>query len=151
MADPFSNSCDLWILPPPRLSAWFPVVDWYLNWQMSKGLAYSGLHLPTEILHLAETYEVPLPAVKTDAAAPLLVLSHGRLPAPKCVVLDSSGKHDVWLKHCFEIALNLDAKNIHVFVPNKASVDEMSKAWRTRFPDRPAQFSADSDVKGDFQ
>lgn len=149
-ADPFAQPCDLWLLPPPRSSAWFAVIDWYLNWQLSKGLAYSGLHLPNETLRLAEDYEVPLPPVKTpgvDSGVPLLVLSQGRLPATKCVVLDTGLKHEDWLKQGFEITLNFDAKNVHVFLPAKASKEQSQQLWKARFAERVAHFSSDSEAK----
>jgi hypothetical protein len=150
--DPFAQPSDLWLLPPPRSSAWFAVIDWYLNWQLSKGLAYAGLHLPNETLRLAEDYEVKLPSVTTageDSGVPLLVVSQGRLPANKCVVLETEGrKHEDWLKQGFEIALNLNAKSVHVFLPSKASAEQSEKMWKARFPDRTTRFSSDSDVKG---
>jgi hypothetical protein len=150
--DPFAHKSDLWILPPPRSSSWFAVIDWYLNWQMSKGLAYAGLHLPNGTLRLAEDYEVQLPPVITagvDSGIPLLVLSHGRLPTTKCVVLETEGtKHEDWLKRGFEIALNLDAKSVHVFLPRETSKEKSEQMWKARFPDRSTRFSSDADAKG---
>jgi hypothetical protein len=148
--DPFAQPSDLWLVPPPRSSAWFAVIDWYLNWQLSKGLSYPGLHLPTEILRLAEDYEGGLPmkeAAGEDSGVPLLVLSSGRLPTTKCVVLDTGSKQEDWIKHGFEIALNLDAKSVHVFLPNKASKEESQAMWKARFADRSTRFSSDAEAK----
>ncbi len=150
--DPFANPCGLWVLPPPRLSAWFPLVDWYLNWQMSKGIAYSGIHLPNEVLRLAEDYEVELPVIKpTHQPAPLLVLAKGRLPTDKCVVLDFLDDEKQWLKHAHEISLNLDVKNVHVFLPNKVAKEQAIKIWGASFAKRECRFSSDTEAKGNQQ
>lgn len=147
-SDPFGYPCDLWVLPPPRSSAWFPIVDWYLNWQMSKGLAYSGMHLPSETLRVSEEYEVPLPAVKpTDTAAPLLVLSHNRLPSAKCVVVDFQPPAEQWLKKAHMVALNLAVKSVHVFLPAKLSKDDAQKIWKSNFANFDARFSSDAEAK----
>lgn len=146
-ADPFANACDLWVLPPPRVSAWFSRVDWYLNFQMSKGVAYPGLHLPNETLSLAEEYEVPLPPPSApDPSAPLLVLSLGRLPTRKCAVVEAKTFGGSWLEKVHAIALNLDAKGVHVFLPAKMAVSEAKKVWDGRFSSHPARFSADTEA-----
>lgn len=150
--DPFANPCGLWVLPPPRLSAWFPLVDWYLNWQMSKGIAYSGLHLPNEVLRLAEDYEVELPMIKTaQQPAPLLILSHGRLPTDKCVVLDYLEDNENWLNQAHQISLDLDVKNVHVFLPAKVAKEQAAKIWGASFANREARFSSDMEAKGSLQ
>lgn len=142
--DPFAQPCDLWVLPPPRASAWFSVIDWYLNWQMSKGLAYPGLHLPNEVLRLSEEYEVPLPALKqTDASAPLLVLNHNRLPTAKCVVIESQ-PIEPWLKAAYAVALNLGADHLHVFLPSKTAATQAAEIWDRNFAGVRATFSEDT-------
>lgn len=144
--DPFAFETDLWVLPPPRLSAWFPRVDWYLNWQLSKGLAYSGLNLPSETLHLMEQYETPLPRVpEADAEQPLLVLSHNRLPAAKCVVVEMASGLKPWLERVHQIALDLGAKNARVFLPSKATLEEAEKVWGHRPVN--ASFSTDTEAR----
>ncbi len=145
--DPFAGPCDLWILPPPRASAWFARVDWYLNWQLSKGVAYGGLHLPNEVLRLSEEYEVPLPVIEPiDSTAPLLVLSTGRLPTHKCVVVDGKTFGRPWLDRVHQVCLNLDAKNVHIFLPAKMDLAEARAAWTAKFAGREARFSADTEA-----
>lgn len=145
--DPFAGPCDLWVLPPPRASAWFSRVDWYLNWQLSKGIAYSGLHLPNEVLRLSEDYEVPLPApTPLPENAPLLVLSLGRLPSSKCTVVDSKTFGKAWLEQIHEICLNLDVKNVHIFLPAKMDLAEAKKTWSAKFASREARFTADAEA-----
>lgn len=143
---PFLHNCDLWVLPPPRLSAWFPKIDWYLNWQMSKGLAYAGLHLPNETHRLAEEFDITLPEPINDPPPPLLILNHGRIPAPKCVVLDVNSRLKGWLERVYEVSENLQAKSIHVFLPTKFEVSEAKEIWSDRFKDRKAKFSSDEEA-----
>lgn len=152
--DPFSNPCDLWVLPPPRASTWFARVDWYLNWQLSKGVAYAGLHLPNEVLRLSEEYELTLPAVApVDPLAPLLVLSQGRLPTSKCMVVEApspAGKTfgKPWLEQVHQLSLNLDIHSVHIFLPTKMELAEAREYWNSRFASREARFSADAEAAG---
>lgn len=143
---PLATPCDLWVLPPPRVSLWFARVDWYLNWQLSKGLAYAGLHLPIETHHLAEEYEVPLATAAVENP-PLLVLSHGRIPADKCVVVDMTGKNKSWLEQVHQVAEGLQVKNLHIFLPAKLDKEEAKEVWSSQFASRKARFSTDSEAR----
>ncbi len=142
--DPFASPCDLWVLPPPRASAWFAHVDWYLNWQLSKGLAYSGLNLPHEVGRMAEILEVEVPTIQISEQPNLLVLSQGRIPSKKCVVIDDTKNFDRdWVRQVVEVAKELDAKRVHVFLPAKLSVNEAKKAVSF---DGEILFSADEEA-----
>lgn len=135
--DPFAQPADLWVFPPPRASRWFSRMDWYLNWQMSKGLSYPGLHLPLEVLTIAESFDGDLPKARDRKADdPLLVISLGRLPAGKCVVVEGEDQFKPWLKKVFDLALKLNVSSVHVFLPAKVSLDQALKAWE------PGSFTA---------
>jgi hypothetical protein len=122
--------CDLWVLPSPRVSRWFTYLDWYLNWQMCKGLAYSGLHLPAETYRVAEEYGVPMSERGADESAPLLIASEGRVPAKKCLVLDSSGGMKEWLAKIRKVASQLGVTTVRIFLPSGADESEAKKHWK---------------------
>ncbi|MGE4133014.1 MAG: hypothetical protein AB7F86_15340 [Bdellovibrionales bacterium] len=145
--DPFSSGSDLWILPPPRISAWFPRIDWYLNWQMSKGLAYSGLHLPSQTLQTASSFEIEVPTFPAlDSSAPLLILSQSRLPSPKCLVLDQEGERP-WLKRCNESIKELGARRAHMFLPEGTATKSAEKIWREFNSPASVTFSANEEAQ----
>ncbi|MBX3023231.1 MAG: hypothetical protein KF799_16270 [Bdellovibrionales bacterium] len=120
---------DLWVIPTPRYSRWFTHLDWYFNWQMCKGLAYGGLHLPAETYRVAEEYGVPVGAHKEGEGA-LLISCAGKVPAAKCLVLEGADSLREWLGSARDTAEKLQARDIRVFLPTGVSVKEAEKTWK---------------------
>ena len=138
MAEPSENPnpwgdlltpCDLWALPTPRHSRWFTQLDWYLNWQMCKGLAYPGLHLPDETHQVATEYGVALQDRPHNPQAPLLVAPAGRVPAARCVVIDGAADPQGWLRAIAQVATSLQASSVRVFLPQGLTPAAAEKMW----------------------
>lgn len=141
-----SDPSDLWVLPTPNHSNWFSHVDWYLNWQLCKGLAYSGLSLPTQVYRVAEENELQVGSFKTDDGSPLLVLSQGRIPASSCVVLDFEKALKEWVGRAHSVAQKLGAKKVHVFLPVAQSREQAEKLWKSLTDDIQVEFSSDEEA-----
>lgn len=127
--DSLTAECDLWILPPPAHSHWFSHIDWYLNWQMCKGLTHTPVKPPAELFQVMEEGGLNIimdPPVET---APLMVASLGRLPAAKCVVLPYTKGVKTWLKQAHHLATSLHAIRIRVFLPHGADDKEARETW----------------------
>lgn len=126
--------CDLWVLPAPRQSHWFRRLDWYLNWQMCKGLAYSGLHLPSEIYRVAEEHAQPLPRRTSGhkGETPLLVAADGRLPTRMCLVCPLASSLSEWLANVAEQLNGLKVERVRVFLPEGAKAGEAAKIWKSK-------------------
>ena len=146
MSTDLSAPCDLWVLPHPGSSNWFSHVDWYLNWQMCKGLARPALSLPTQIYRLAEENELEVVLHKTAAESPLLVISRGRIPAGKCVVLEFSKTLKDWLARASQVATDLSAKNVRFFLPIGQSVEQAEKIWKSLDSGVDALFLSDEEA-----
>lgn len=141
-----ATPCDLWVLPTPRYSRWFTRLDWYLNWQMCKGLAYGGLHLPAETYQTAEENGVPiLPCLENINTSPLLVSSQGLIPANGCLVLEGADDPKKWLARIAQLAVQLSAKKLHVFLPTGVTISQAEKWWAGKPSENKhhIQFSAD--------
>jgi hypothetical protein len=138
----FATTCDLWVLPTPRQSHWFRRLDWHLNWQMCKGLAYSGLHLPSETRRVAEEYGFEIPRHREDKTPPLLIGSEGRLPARMCLVIDAGNHLDKWFPQVIKQMEPMKVKTARVFLPTGASVREAKKIWKAKL-DAEIEFTAD--------
>lgn len=121
--------CDLWVLPTPRFSRWFTHLDWYFNWQMCKGLAYGGLHLPAETYRVAEEFGVPV-SERSESEKPLLISCAGKVPAKSCLVLDSKGGLKEWLSEIKTLATTLKVSDVRVFLPTGTSVKDAEKIWK---------------------
>ena len=126
---------DLWIFPAPRASRWFARLDWYLDWQMCKGLSYGGLHLPEETYRVAEAHGQELNFTPLDQP-PLLVLPGSRVPAKKCLVLDDQDAPlETWFAAVAAQAERLKARTARIFLPTGRTLTEAEAAWdRVRAP-----------------
>jgi hypothetical protein len=141
-----SESCDLWVLPAPNQSNWFARVDWYLNWQLCKGLAHAGISLPIQIYKLAEENAVKLDTDRPGSDAPLMVLSLGRVPAEKCVVLAFGKSLSDWIENLHLMAGRLQVKNVRVFLPIGHTSEQAIKVWNTQPGDIQAKFLTDEEA-----
>jgi hypothetical protein len=123
------SKTDLWIVPPSSHSAWFAQLDWYLNWQMCKGLTHKPATVDAEVYRLAQAYEVPVSSPKIAKDAPLLIACRGLSPAGQCLVLPYTGDLKQWLLEAKTIAFKMKCENVQVFLPADASADKAEKTW----------------------
>ncbi len=120
---------ELWVVPPSHHSAWFARLDWYLNWQMSKGLAHRPVRPSAEVEQLAQDYEIPIPFAQLADPGPLLIASSRLVPASSCIVLPYAGDVAGWLEQIAKFAENLRVKTVAIFLPAGVWVDSATSAW----------------------
>ena len=120
---------DLWVVPPSNHSAWFARLDWYLNWQMCKGLAHPPFRPGAEVESLANEYDIPIPYAQIADPGPLLISTSGLVPAAKCVVLPYAGDLGAWLKQTASLASGLGVASVAVFLPLKQTVEAARPVW----------------------
>lgn len=133
----YSEESDLWIFAPPEHSAWAARMDWYLNWQMCKGLAHTRM----------SGEELPEVATFITKDAPILIASKDRLPAKSCLVLPLLKGEKTWLKKVHAIAHGLGAKKIQVFLSPGMKSEMAKEYWREWEPKIHAVFSNDEEAK----
>lgn len=143
-AHPLVQPADLWILPVPRKSAWFSVIDWYLNWQMCRALGHVGFQLPHETKSLAEEFDIEIPEAIKTSGLPLMVITGGRVPSPKCLVLDVADDRK-WLEAGADYARELNAGRVRVFLPESFSRENARKAWPKEFKGQ-IEFTTDQEA-----
>ena len=134
---------DLWVVPPPPHSAWFARLDWYLNWQMSKGLAHRPAKLSSAIERLAAEYEIVIPSIPIADPASLLIACKGLVPAEKCIVLPFNGDLTEWLAQISNLTRDLVALSVSIFLPANISLEGAQKIWSTRESAHDVRFIAD--------
>jgi hypothetical protein len=123
---------DLWILPPPASSNWFARIDWYLNWQLSKGLTHSSARPSMDLLRIMEAGELSPVEVPMPANPPLMVISMGRIAATKCVVVKLGEKPEQWFSRLAQVIEQLSARHVNIFLPSGISVGQAEKIWRSQ-------------------
>lgn len=123
------SKTDLWIVPPSQHSAWFAHLDWYLNWQMCKGLVHRTATPDAQVFMLAKEYEIPVSSSTVSEKSPLLISCGTLVPAKSCLVLPFKGDLKEWLIEAKTIAFKLMCANVHIFLPAGSETDKAEKAW----------------------
>ena len=120
---------DLWVVPPSNHSAWFARLDWYLNWQMCKGLAHRPMLPCAEVESLANEYGIPIPYAQVADPGPLLISTRGLVPAEKCIVLPYNMDLNGWVRQAASIATSLGVTRLCIFLPAGTPVDSGLSVW----------------------
>lgn len=110
---------DLWILPHPEVSAISRSVDWYLNFQMSRGLQNKPRRRSDTLESLLRTIKWALPATMEPSESPLLIAASGRLPA-QWVLMPSRWTTNLEFLHQ---AAPLKPQRVRLFLPATLSPD----------------------------
>jgi hypothetical protein len=137
---------DLWVLPPSAHSRWFARVDWYLNWQMSKGLAHTRMKPSVELFRVMEDAGIPIQPEPDFPPMPLLVSSAGKVAAGRCVVVDYKNEMQDWLESIHELCSALKSKHARIFLPKGIGTGDAQKLWKKMAPlDMQLEFSTDEE------
>lgn len=136
---------DLWILPPATHSKWLSRWDWYLNFQLCKSVARKKAQMAPRLQHVAEMYEIPIPKTGAASDAPLMLASEGLLPTDKFILLPFPGETKDWLKGAKRLAIELQAKDICVFLPHRATRVKAEAVWESLPEQCPVHFVEDDE------
>ena len=139
---------DLWVLPPPSESQWFARIDWYLNWQLCKGLAFEKAKPSVELFRVLEEGDLHFEPHPSNPDWPLMVISQGRIPCTKCMVIAQTGGLKAWLMAVLGNAQKLNVQKMRIFLPKGSEKDEAEALWRTMNSEQNifAEFCRDEDA-----
>lgn len=137
---------DLWVLPPPAHSRWFSRIDWYLNWQMSKGLSHQKMKPSVELFRVMEDAGISIQPDPVFPPTPLLVSSTGRVASERCVVIDFKDDLNGWLASVHALCANLKSKHARIFLPQGSETGTAEKIWKKMTPlEIQLEFSTDEE------
>jgi hypothetical protein len=125
------SSSDLWVIPPAEQSRWFSHIDWYLNWQLCRGLAREKLKPSVELFRVLEETGIRYVEQEVEKSSPLMVAAEGRLPAALCVVVAREKTLKSWLSSVRKMSAKLNARSLRIFLPTGAKHDEAVEIWRS--------------------
>ena len=120
---------DLWIIPELEKSRWSQILDWYVNFQISRAKKHQSQNLSPEIKKIMEKNNIK----NFDYSAPiqaLMIASEGRLPNKQLVVLttiESTPKE--WSQQAFQIWRQLKSPTLRVFLPDFLSKEDFINLW----------------------
>ena len=135
---------DLWVLPQAAHSQWFSRIDWYLNWQMTKGLAHQPPKASVELLRVMEETGVQFTAEFETKSTPLMVASLGRVNASQCVVIGFATSLKPWLSQIHQLSSGLKPKRMRIFLPQGCDSKQAQEIWQKfPLPGTEVEFSLD--------
>jgi hypothetical protein len=140
-----ASAYDLWVIPTAEHSQWFAKLDWYLNWQMTKGLSYQRQKPSLELLRVMEMSDIAFGAHPEFGNTPLMVAANGRLETDRCVVIDYADDIKAWLGKAADVTKNLQAAKVRVYLPKGAAQSAARDHWK-KLSDIEIEFSTDEDA-----
>lgn len=140
------SKTDLWIVPPSQHSAWFAQLDWYLNFQMCKGMAHQPAVPDAHVFRLAHEYGVKVEESPLPAGAPLLIACKNLAPAAHCLVLPFNGDLKNWMVEAKTIAFKMKCESVEVFLPAGVDASKAEKIWTGLNGECRAVFTDDNGV-----
>jgi len=115
---------EIWVIPPPAESAWAARIDWYLNFQISRGLASKPSSRSSVIEKLLSNIKWTLPLdFKVDHAS-LLIAPMGRVPANWILIPEAWNNEE----HLLRQLKDLKSAKIRIFPPAGVSVDRLIRS-----------------------
>lgn len=117
------------MIPPLDKSAWSTRIDWYLGFQLRRGVPHKRFEFSNDIRQLMESYEAPLPRIPRLDSAPLMVASETRLPNHQTVLIPEADSTQEWAKSCHRIWRGLGRPPTRVFLPKGVTRDQFERAW----------------------
>jgi hypothetical protein len=146
--NPLTFPADVWVLPSATHSQWFSRIDWYLNWQLSKGLAHEPTRLSLDLLRIMDENGIAIQSPVQGGPMPLMVISQGRIPAAKCVVLESPVEIAPWLQAVHALLSGLGPTKAQIFLPSGSDPLAARALWNGFSPlQSEIEFSTDEESK----
>ena len=99
-----SPGATLWILPPLNESAWSTRIDWYLGFQLRRGLPHRRFDFSSDMRQLMEAYEETLPKIPRTDESPLMIASENLLPNHQTVMIpQKASENKEWVTTCHRV------------------------------------------------
>lgn len=125
-----SPGATLWILPPPSESAWSTRIDWYLGFQLRRGLPHRRFDFSSDMRQLMEAYEETLPKIPRTDESPLMIASENLLPNHQTVMIPQTAtENKEWVTTCHRVWKGLGSPATRIFLPKSISRPDFEKAW----------------------
>jgi hypothetical protein len=140
------QASDLWVLPPSSHCSKFGQVDWYLNWQMTRGMTHKPLSVSPELKKIAQENDISTTIPALSNHAPLLIASEGLVPTGRVLVMPYNGEFKAWLEGIKDMTVQLSAKTAVIFLPAKVDAEKATKAWEKFAAGCKVQFIEDDEA-----
>lgn len=128
-AGAFGPGSDLWIIPDPNLSSWSKLIDWYLNYQISRAKLHQPMRLPERVQLILEENEIPPVDIALSTDTPLMLAAENRLPSQQVVVLPSCENGKDWLARAHKVWEQLGKPTLRLFLPNDFDATQFQTQW----------------------
>lgn len=129
-ASAFNAGHDLWVVPDRKGSRWTLRLDWYLNFQISRGERRRTRALEEPVKALLEESGLTDPGRPEAEGLPLLIGADGRLPARWVLLLPTTEASQPWVEQLAEVWTKLQKPTMKVFLPTGWEGTPFMEAWK---------------------
>jgi hypothetical protein len=121
-----SSGADLWVTAHPFESKITVKLDWYLNFQITKGLSHATHPIAENVRQILDKCELAELHFIDEQTQDLLISAQNLVPARWVLVVPFSTN---WTASIFRHWQNLSKPKLRVFLPDQFQVKEFEKAW----------------------
>jgi hypothetical protein len=129
-AQAFSSGANLWLLPEKDICQLTRKVDWHLGFKIEKAKHHHSQELSPELQDRLRTEGlIPDKFNTSSSEAPLMVVSHGNLPADLVVCIPKDKDLSAWITNCEKVWTELGRPKVRVFLPDGIQSEVFRKSW----------------------
>jgi len=125
----FGTGSSLWIFPNLDQSAWTRLMDWHLNFQISKAHKHRSKGLGANLKKIIKSEELPSFYSLPKNAQALLISSQNQVPNIQTVELPSENDEKNWIQNAFNTWSNLGRPKLRVFLPPQIDHSDFNHLW----------------------
>jgi hypothetical protein len=120
------SGADLWVTAHPFESKITVKLDWYLNFQITKGLSHQHHSVSEKVRNLLDQCELAELRFANEDTQDLLISAQNLVPARWVLVVPYSTQ---WTEKIFRHWQNLNKPKLRVFLPDLLKAPEFEKSW----------------------
>jgi hypothetical protein len=125
----FKAGAELWIVPGFEYCHLTRQIDWYLNFQLGRGLPHRPPPLSKELTDVARKWDFDPPEFKIDPQAPLMIASRDLLPNDKTILIPYEEPVKTWAQAIYKIWVDLQKPSLRVFLPDGVPPASFEASW----------------------
>jgi hypothetical protein len=125
----------VWILPEKNLSRWTRILDWHMNFLISRAEKREQKKMSDALKQILNTEEIKFDAVMDPQYDMTLLSTHEYFPNTSTVLLKNYNSPEQWLHRILEIVQQLRPKSFRIFLPQSCDTNQFLKIAKKDFED----------------
>lgn len=128
-AEAFSSGGDLWVCPQTQLASWSTMLNWYLNFQITRAEIHTPQSLSPVFEDLKNQFEFDFQPYQFKDDENVLIASEFLVPVKYVLIapLSETTKVEAWVKEILQKIENMKVIHIRFFLPIGADTENLQK------------------------